>query len=449
MAKTLTIEPITRITGHAKIVVDLDDNGNVADAKIVTTSMRGFEQFCIGRPAEEIPRIANRICGISSWDNHLASNKAIDKICGVTLPPAGEKLRRLMQHLTWIANKTLHFYFLIAPDYMIGPEAESRNVFTIFKSNPELGTKVIKMRQLAAMLVEHFSGKVIHPMAAVPGGFSKPMIESEREEILKGAEELLEFAKFSMELAKTEMLSKYMDFIEQIGVINTGFLGSITDDGSWEIYDGKLRLMKADGNCEDFSCEQYTDYIDQHIEPWTYSKFPYVKNWGEFGLQPDNSSIYRAGALARINVCEKMATPLAQAELEEFRDKFSRPCQYTMLYPYASLIEMLANTEQALALLNDSEITDKNVRVPVEAKAGHGVGCVESIQGTLIHDYETDKDGFVTKTNIILGATHNTAAMNLSLKQTAQTLIKEGKYDQGSINRLEMVIRAYNPSFQD
>ena len=448
MGKTLTIDPITRITGHAKIMIDLDDNGNVAETKIVIPSMRGFEEFCIGRPAEEIPRIVNRICGISSWDNHLASNKAIDKIFGATPPAAGDKLRRLMQHLAWIANKTLHFYFLVAPDY-IRPEAESRNVFSIFKSNPELGTKVIKMRQLAAMLVEHFSGKVIHPMAAVPGGFSKPMTESEREEMLKGTEELLEFAKFSMELAKTEILSKYMDVIEQIGVINTGFLGTITDDGTWEIYDGKLRLMKADGSCEDFSYEQYTDYIAQHIEPWTYSKFCYVKNWGEFGLELDNSTIYRTGALARINVCEKMATPLAQAELEEFRDKFGRPCQYTMLYPYASLIEMLANAEQALALLKDSEITDKDVRVPVEAKAGHGVGCVESVPGTLIHDCETDKDGFITKTNIILGLTHNAAAMNLSLKQAAQTLIKEGNYDQDSINHLEMVVRAYNPSFQD
>jgi F420-non-reducing hydrogenase large subunit len=447
MAKTLTVQPITRITGQAKAIINLDDNGSVADARLAMLSLRGFEQFCLGRPAEEIPRIVNRICGVSSWDHHLAANKAIDKIFEVSPPPTGDKLRRLMQHLAWIANKALHLYFLIAPDYMVeaGSEPEARNFFTILKTNSELGIKVVKMRQLAAMLVEHFGGKAIHPTAVVPGGFSKPMNESEREELLRGAEDLLDFAKFSIELAKKEMFLKHLDLIKTLGVIKTAFIGTLKDDGSWEIYDGKLHLMKADGDCESFICEEYSNYIAEYIEPWSYAKFPYIKKWGSFSLLPDTPSIYRSGPLARINICEQMPTPSANAELSEFRERFGRLSQYSLLYPYASLIEMLANAEEAVNLLKDSQITDENVRGKVEIKAGHAIGCIESINGTLIHDYEVDKDGFITKANIILGNTHNMAPINLSLKQAAQTLIKDGKYDRELLDRLEMVIRAYNP----
>ncbi|MCD6319397.1 MAG: Ni/Fe hydrogenase subunit alpha [Candidatus Desulfofervidaceae bacterium] len=447
MGKTLTIQPVTRIEGHAKVLIELDDNGNVADAKMAIVALRGFEQFCIGRAADEMPRIVNRICGICPWSHHLASNKAVDKVYGVTPPPAGEKLRRLMQHLSWIPDKILHFYFLAAPDFIMGPDADPsvRNVLGVLKSNPDLGMKVVKMRQLGSMLIENFAGKVIHPAAGVPGGFSKPMTEAEREELLKGAEELLEFAKFSIDLAKKDIFPKYMDLIENVGVIKTGFIGTVSEDGSWEIYDGKLRMMKADGSYEDFSYEQYTDYIAEHVEPWAYVKFPYAKRWGEFALEFDNPTIYRSNCLARINVCDKMPTPLAQAELEEFREKFGRPCQYTILYNYARLIELLCNAESAVALLKDPEITDRNVRTKVEPQAGRGVGCVESLQGTLIHDYEADQNGLITRVNLIVGSTHNAAPMNLSVKQAAQALIQGGNYDQGLLNKIEIVIRAYNP----
>ena len=447
MGKTLTIQPVTRIEGHAKVIIELDDNGNVANARMAIIALRGFEQFCIGRPAEEMPRIVNRICGICPWSHHLASNKAVDGIYGVTPPRAGEKLRRLMEHLSWIPDKILHFYFLAAPDFVIGPDADPsvRNVLGILKANPELGLKVVKMRQLGSMLIEQFAGKVIHPVAAVPGGFSKPMTEEERKELLKGAEELLEFAKFSIELAKKDIFPKYMDIIEKVGVIKTGFIGTVTDDGTWEIYDGKLRMMKADGSYEDFAYEEYTDHIAEHVEPWAYVKFPYAKRWGKFALELDNPTIYRSNCLARINVCDKMPTPLAQAELEEFREKFGRPCQYTILYNYARLIEMLCNAEMVVALLNDPEITDPNVRVKVEPRAGRGIGCVEAPRGTLIHDYEADENGLIRRVNLIVGTTHNAAPMSLSVKQAAQALIKEGVYDQGLLNKIEMAIRAYDP----
>ncbi|MDL1957118.1 MAG: Ni/Fe hydrogenase subunit alpha [Candidatus Desulfofervidus auxilii] len=443
MGKTLTFQPLTRIKTRTKMVINLDDNGNVTDAHMSMLNLRGFEQFCIGRPAEEMPRIVNRICGVCSCDHHLAANKAVEMAFGVSIPEAARKLRRLMQHLAWIQNKILQFYFLTLPDFLI--TEPPRDIMALMKANSELALKAIKMRQLGAMLVEHFAGKVIHPIVVVPGGFSKPMTETEREELLKGAEELLEFAKWTMDFAKKEVFPKYSEIIEKLGVIKTGFIGMVDNGGNHEIYDGKLRLMKADGEIEEFNPEEYADYIAEDIQTWSYAKFPHAKKWGDFALEFDNPTIYRSNCLARINVCEKMPTPLAQAELEEFREKFGRPCQYTLLYNYARLIELLCNAESAVEILKDKEITDQNVRAKFEIKEGRGVGCVETPQGTLIHDYEIDKNGFVTKINIIEGPDQNAAAINLSLKQAAKQVIKDGKYDEAALNQIEMIIRAYAP----
>jgi len=290
------------------------------------------------------------------------------------------------------------------------------------------------------------SGKSIHPVTAVPGGYSKPLTEAERQKLLPMAKEVLEFVKFAIAFAKTDIFPNYLDEIASIGVIETGFLGTVTDDGTLNLYDGKLRLMKPDGTYEEFAYDQYKDYIEEHIEPWTYLKFPFAKNWGDFNMDlASPSGIYRTNALARINVADKMATPLAQAEFEEFREKFGRPAQQTLLYNYARLIELVYNAEHVLELLNDSDITSKETRIAVTPRAGHGVGCVEAPRGTLIHEYETDDDGLVTNVNLIVGTTHNNAAINMSVNQAAKTLIKDGNYDQGILNRVEMAIRAYDP----
>jgi len=231
-----------------------------------------------------------------------------------------------------------------------------------------------------------------------------------------------------------------------VGIIETGFLGTVTDDGTLELYDGKARLMKPDGTYEEFEYDQYTEHIGEHVEPWTYLKFPYAKKWGDFSMDLDNpSGIYRTNTLARINVCDKMATPLAQAELEEFRESFGRPAQQTLLYNYARLIELVYNAEHVIELLNDPEITGKETRVPVTPRAARGVGCVEAPRGTLIHDYETDENGLITNVNLIVGTTHNNAPINMSVKQTAKALIKDGNYDQGILNKVEMAIRAHDP----
>jgi F420-non-reducing hydrogenase large subunit len=224
-------------------------------------------------------------------------------------------------------------------------------------------------------------------------------------------------------------------------------MGTVSDDGALNLYDGKLRLMKPDGTSTDFAYDKYTDYIGEKVMPWSYLKFPYAKNWGEgFDMEPSApKGIYRTNTLARINVCDKIATPLAQAEFEEFRKAFGRPAQQTLLYHYARLIELLYNAELAVQLLNDPQITDKETRVPVKPRAARGVGCVEAPRGTLIHDYETDAEGMVTNVNLIVGTTHNNAPINMSVKQAAKDLIKDGKYDQGILNRIEMAIRAYDP----
>jgi F420-non-reducing hydrogenase large subunit len=258
---------------------------------------------------------------------------------------------------------------------------------------------------------------------------------------------MLEFAKFSIAFAKNDIFPKYLDTIKSLGVINTGFLGTVTEDGALNLYDGKLRLMKPDGSYKDFAYEQYTDFISERVEDWTYLKFPYAKSWGDgFSMDiSDPKGIYRTNALARINVADKIATPLAQKEFEEFRSQFGRPAQLTLLYHWARLIELLYSAEHVVELLNDPDITSRETRVPVTPRAAKGVGCVEAPRGTLIHDYETDDKGMVTNVNLIVGTTHNNAPINMSVNQAAKTLIKDGKYDQGILNQVEMAIRAYDP----
>jgi len=449
MENVINIQPVTRIEGHCRVAIHLDDAGNVADAKLHIQNIRGFEKFCEGRPAEEMPRIVCHICGICPWAHHLASSKAADAVFGVTPPPAAVKLRRLMQNIAYVSDRILQFYFLAAPDFVIGPDADYsvRNVIGIVNAAPEIAKQVVHMRYLGAKLLDGFAGRAIHPTFSLPGGVSKPMTETERQQMLPSAKELVEFAKFSLNFAKQNVFPKYMDAIKKIGVIEVGYLGTVAEDGSLDFYDGKLRLMKPDGAYEDFSTDDYLDYIGERVEPWSYQKFPYATSWGE-GLSLDTANpagVYRVNALARINVVDKMATPLAQAELEEFRAAFGRPAHYTLLYHYARLIEMLQCAEHAVELLEDPEITSRDVRVKITPRAARGVGCVEALRGTLIHDYETDADGLITNVNMIAATTHNNAAMNLSVKQTATELIKEGKYDQGILNKVEMAIRAYDP----
>jgi len=448
MGKQIVIQPVTRIEGHAKVVIQLDDSGNVSDTKVQTVELRGFEKFCLGRPVEELPRIVTSICGVCPWSHHLASAKACDAIFGVDIPPAAKKLRELCNSIAFTEEHILHFYFLAGADFVMGPDADYsvRNVIGIAQKVPDIARKVVRCRHLGAKMLEIVSGKSIHPVTAVPGGFSKPLRPEERDAMKPMANEVLELAKFSIDFAKKEIFPKYIEAVKTLGVIKTGFLGTVTKDGTMDLYDGHLRMMQADSSYEDFEYAEYTDYIAEHTEPWTYMKFPYMKKAGGFSMDLENpKGIYRTNTLARMNVCDRLVTPLAQKEFEEFRNTFGRPVQNTLLYHWARLIELLYNAENIIPLLDDPEITSTDIRKKVEPRAARGVGCVEAPRGTLIHDYETDANGLVTDVNLIVGTTHNNAPINMSVKKTAMDNIKDGKYDQGILNMVEMAIRAYDP----
>ena len=449
MARTIHLAPITRIEGHASIEINLDDNGNVADSKVHYMSLRGFEKFIEGKPAEEVPRIVNRICGICPWHHHMASNKAVDRCFGVTPTPTGNKLREFATTVSHAEDKLLNFYFLAAPDFVMGPDADYgvRNVIGVVKAAPELATKAVQARFKTKMILEKLGGKAIHPHAGVVGGFCRPMLESERTEWLEQLKELLEFSTFTLDFAKKEVFPKYLDVVKVLGVFTAGFLGTVGDKGQLNLFDGKLRMMKPDGTYTDFDTQDYVDYLGEAVVPFSYGKIPYAKFWNEgFSMDLDNlKGIYRANCLARINVCDSIPTPRAQAELEEFRKLFGRPAQLTLLYHWARLIEDVYAYEHAIELLEDKSITDTDVRAPVEPKAGRGVGCLEAPRGTLIHDYSTDDNGLISRANLIVGTTHNLGPMNISVNQAAKALIKNGEVTEGILNRIEMAVRAYDP----
>jgi F420-non-reducing hydrogenase large subunit len=447
MGKTLVIQPVTRIEGHAKVTIQLDDSGNVSDTRVNVIELRGFEKFCVGRPVEEMPRITTRICGVCPWSHHLASAKTTDAVFGVEIPPAGRKLRELCNSIAYMEEHILQFYFLSGADFVLGPGADykTRNVIGVAGAVPDLARRVVRVRHSCARMLETIAGKSIHPDSAVPGGFSKPLQPKEREELLPVAEECLELAKFTIAFAKENIFPKYLDAVKTVGTITSGFLGTVTSDGALDLYDGRLRLMDSSGYYEEFTKDEYSDYIGEHIEPWTYLKFPYAKRKGPFTLEDNAPSLYRVNSLARINVADFITTPLAQKELLEFRANFGRPAQFTLLYHWARLIELLYAAELTLQLLNDPDIVSRDIRASVKPRAARGIGVVEAPRGTLFHDYTTDDDGILTHVNLVVATCQNNSAINLSVRQAAKSLIKDGHYDECILNMVEMAIRAYDP----
>ena len=448
--KQLIIQPVSRIEGHAKVTIQLDDSGNVADTRVNVVEMRGFEKFCVGRPVEDLPRITPRICGVCPWAHHLAASKAADAVFGVDPPSAAKKIRELALLNHCIESHVVHFYFLSGPDFVIGPTSDykDRNVFGIIKANPDLAKTVVKMRFMAQTNCQLIGARAIHPVVSVPGGWAKPISSDELTQLQKNSAELLDFAKFSIQNAKDNIFPKYLDVVKSFAVFDTSFLGTVDDDGALNLYDGKLRMMKKDGSFKEFEGKDYLDHISEKVMPWTYLKFPYDKDDGDLVMDPDNPvGVYRVNSLARINVCDKITTPLANEELKTFRDAFGRPAQMTLLYHWARLIELLYAAEKSVELLKDPEITSTDLRKKCEPRAGRGVGVVEAARGTLFHDYETDDNGIVTNVNLIVATTNNNAAINMSTGMAAKALIKDGKYDQGVLNMVEMAIRAHDPCF--
>jgi len=453
MGKKITINPVTRLEGHGKIDIFLNDNGDVEDAYFQVTELRGFERFCIGRPAEEMPRIVPNICGVCPTPHNIASTKALDYIYGVAPTPTAKLIRRLQHNANFIEDHYIHFFFLAAPDFVVGPDANpaERNILGVInKVGLDIGKKVIDIRKRTRDIIKLIASKPAHPEGGLPGGVPRGITEEERREIRKTGDVAVEFALFAMQLFKDTVLKNkaYLDLILSDAYnLKTYYMGLVDDDKKMNFYEGRLRIVDPSGNeVANFHPNDYTDYIGEWVEPWTYIRLTHLKKIGWKGLiEGDDTSLYRVGPLARYNVVDGMATPLAQKEYEEMVNTLGKPSHHTLAYHWARLIEALQAAENIQAIANDPLLTSKNIRNMNFQFSGKGIGCVEACRGVLIHHYETDDRGLINKVNLIVATQHNAAPMALSVKKAAQGFIKGGEVKEGMLNMAEMAFRAYDP----
>jgi len=452
-ARTITIEPITRLEGHGKINIFLNGEGNVENAYFQVPELRGFERFCEGRKAEDLPQITPRICGVCPVAHHFASTKALDAAFNVDPPSAAKKLRELMYSGYMIYDHTLHFYFLGAPDFVVGPDAPpaERNILGVIKKvGLDIAKEVIKHRAYGQRITAMIGGKATHPVCGIPGGISKPLNEEDRQEIEKMAESSVEFAKFSLKLFDDVVLrnKKYVDMVlSDAYTLKTHYMGLVDEDNKVNFYDGKVRVVDPTGKeFVKFAPSEYLEVIEEHVEEWSYVKFPYLKKvgWKGFVGGPD-SGIYRVGPLGRLNASEGMATPLAQQEYERMYETLGgKPVHSTLAFHWARLIELLYAAERCLELSRDEEITNKDVRNK-PGSPGEGVGIIEAARGTLIHHYVLDEEALVKRVNLIVATTNNSPAICMSIRDAAKALIHGKKVNEGLLNRVEMAFRAYDP----
>jgi len=453
--KTISIEPVTRLEGHGKIEIFLNEQGNVENAYLQVPELRGFERFCEGRKAEDLPQITTRICGVCPVAHHFASTKALDVAFHVDPPSAAKKLRELMYSGYYTYDHILHFYFLGGPDFVVGPDAPpaERNILGVIKKvGLEIAKEVIKHRAYGQKITAILGGKATHPVCGLPGGVSKSLNEEERKEIENMAKSCVEFAKFSLKLFDDVVLKnkKYVDLILSDAFTHrTYYMGLVDKNNRVNFYDGKVRVVDPKGKeLAKFGPSEYLDNVEEYVEPWTYVKLPYLKNVGWKGLvDGPESGIYRVGPLARLNASDGMATPLAQEEYERLYETLGgKPVHSTLAFHWARLIELLYATERTLELSQDTEITSKEVRNPV-GEPGEGVGIVEAARGTLIHHYQLDEEALVKKVNLIVATTNNAPAICMSIRDAAKGLIKGGNVNEGLLNMVEMAFRAYDPCF--
>jgi len=451
--RTVTISPITRLEGHGKIEIFLDEGGNVENAYFQVPELRGFEKFCEERKAEDMPLLTSRICGVCPVAHHLASTKALDAAFNVEPPSAAKKLRELMYCGYMIYDHTLHFYFLGAPDFVVGPDAppDERNIFGVIKKvGLDVANEVIKHRAYGQKITEIIGGKATHPVCGLPGGISKPISEEKRQEIEKMAESSVEFAKLSLKLFNEVVLKNknYVDMIlSDAYTLKTYYMGLVDEHNKVDFYDGKVRVVDPEGReFVKFSPSEYLNVIEEHVEPWSYVKFPYLKQVGWKGFVGGrDSGIYRVGPLGRLNAADGMATPLAQEEYERMYETFSgKPVHSTLAFHWARLIELLYAAERCLELSRDKEITSKDVRRK-PGKPGEGVGIIEAARGTLIHHYVLDEEALVKHVNLIVATTNNSPAICISIREAAKAFIHGGNVNDGLLNRIEMAFRAYDP----
>ncbi|HID92479.1 MAG TPA: Ni/Fe hydrogenase subunit alpha, partial [bacterium (Candidatus Stahlbacteria)] len=452
--KKVTIDPITRLEGHGKIEIFLNDQGNVDRAFLQIPELRGFEKFCEGRPAEEMPRITPRICGVCPTAHHMASTKALDDLFKVEPTSVAKKIRELMYSAFMLEDHTLHFFFLGGPDFVMGPDAPAaeRNILgVIAKVGLETASKVIEIRKRCREIITLIGGKVVHPVCGVPGGVSKGITEEDRKGIVDTAKFGVEFAKFALQLFDDVVLKnkEYVDLVAgDIYKHRTYYMGLVDENNRINFYDGAIRVVDPNGKeFIKFKAQEYLDHIAEHVEPWTYVRFAYLKNVGWKGfVDGEESGIYRVAPLARLNAADSIATPLAQEACEKMYDILGgKPVHNTLAFHWARLIETLYAAERMLELAEDPELTDPNIRNIPTAIPKEGVGVVEAPRGTLYHHYKTDDRGLLEEVNLIVATQNNAAAINMSIEKAAKSLIKEGKVSDGLLNMIEMGFRAYDP----
>jgi F420-non-reducing hydrogenase large subunit len=455
--KKITIDPITRLEGHAKIEIFLNDAGEVENSYFQVPELRGFEKFCEGRLAEDMPQITQRICGVCPEAHHMASTKALDDLFHVDPPSPAKKLRELLYSSFYVTDHTTHFYILAGPDFVMGPEAPvaERNILgVIAKVGLELGGAVIKTRMQNHRIIQMLGGRAVHPVFGLPGGVSKGLSEEERKEVEQIAKDSVEFAKLSLKVFDDIVLKnkEYLDMVLSDAYTHrTYYMGLVDEKNRVNFYDGKVRVVDPDGKeFAKYAPREYLDHVAERVEPWTYVKIPYLKKVGWKGfVDGKDSGVFRSTPLSRLNAADGMATPLAQAEYERFYSTLGgKPVHHTLATHWARLVELLYAAERLLELSKDPEITSPNIRTIPTATPDEGVGIVEAPRGTLTHHYITDEKGIIKKANLIVATVNNVAAISMSVNKAAQALIKPGKkITEGLLNRIEMAWRPYDPCF--
>jgi len=452
--RRITIDPITRLEGHGKIDIFLDDKGEVTKAYYQIPELRGFEIFSKGRPAEDMPQITSRICGVCPTAHHMAGTKALDDLYKVDPPPAAKKIRELIYNLFMLEDHALHVYILGGPDFIVGPDApkELRNVVGVIgKVGVDVGKKVISMRRQLRELISYLGGKVIHPVFGLPGGVAKGIAPEDLPKFIEVTKDGLEFAKFTLQVFK-DIVLKNENYVKMITsdtyTHKTYYMGLMDENNKINFYDGKVRVVDPSGKeFIKFAPQQYLDHIAEHVEPWSYVKFPYLKTIGWKGfIDGAESGVYSVAPLARLNASDGMATAEAQKACDElYKTLGGKPVHMTLANHWARVVEMLQAAEKCVELVNDIEITSKDIRTIPTKTPTVGIGIVEAPRGTLIHHYETDERGLITKVNLIVATAHNGARIAMGVDKAAKGLIHGGKVNDGLLNMIEMAFRAYDP----
>ena len=442
MSQTITIDPVTRLEGHGKITIQLDGKGQVEDAHFHVTQVRGFERFSEGRPFYEMPSLMARICGICPVSHLLASAKACEAIMSVRIPHTAAQLRRMLNMAQLVQSHALSFFHLSSPDLLLGMEADPkiRNIFGVIAAKPELGRAGIGLRRFGQHIIELLSGKRIHTGWVVPGGVTEPLTSAKRDEILAMLPEA--YVNIGLALAAYKQIAdRFQQEIEVFANFSSNYLGLINEDESIEFTDGLLRLINPQGKIieDGISATRFTEAIGEAVEPYSYTKFVYYKPLG----YPGGS--YRVGPLARLNIVKSMGTPQAEKEFAEFKQLAKGPVESSFYYHHARLVEALYGIEMIEQLLADPRILDTHVRATAGVNRLEGAGQIEAPRGTLNHHYKVDENGKITWANLIVATGHNNNAMNKGVLQAAKAYVKNGKLTEGALNRIEAVIRTFDP----